>query len=283
MAVLGGHLRVPVTGELRGDAVVSEVVIERGPDPIGPADFVFTATELHARTTGDVIKDARRASPDRTRVAPGPVANGIRIAWTYDETKWNGQVAIPLVAPVLVHPDGTVQRFVFRIGPRLAAKRDAYAARARAMIEGIIPGPPVATGPATIELEDGIVVDVPKEYAYVREIPMERQVRIRIDRLRPIGEAAALLTLQATPAGPNSAALIKAMRALDPVDAIRTPGVLLGQSIEWTSWRSGPRPDERTLRAIVQRGAREITVNVFSPDRSSQRVLRAIAETLRGR
>jgi hypothetical protein len=284
VAVLGGHLLVPATGEHQPgfDAVMSRVILEPGPDSIGPADFAFDATELHVQASGDVLEDARRASPDRTRVEPGPVANGIRIAWTYDETPWNGITRIPILAPVLIHPDGTVQRIEFFVGPRLAAKRDAYAARARTIVEGIAPGPPLATGPATVEVDDGVVIDVPKGYWYVRSIPLEHQVRVRIERMRRIGESLAILSIHAGPSGPKFADLEKVMRAEDPDDTIRTKGVLLGQKIEWASWSSGAG-GERSMRAWVLHGGRRFTVHVTGANTSEQRALRAIAETLRSR
>ena len=136
MPILGGHLQIPRTrGDLREQSNFTELIFEPGPDAIGPADFVMRATEHRARSTGDVLADARLVSPDHTRIEPGPVVRGIRVAWTYDETQWNGVVPIPLVAPVLVHPDGTVQRLTFHLTARLAAQRETYLARARAIVD----------------------------------------------------------------------------------------------------------------------------------------------------
>jgi len=284
MALLDGHLLVPTTGEIRNGVGVSEVIIEPSPEWPGAADFRLSATELHEWTTGDVLQDARKASLDRTRVTPGPIVNGIRTALTYDETKWNGEVPILLVAPVLVHPDGTLQRLTFHLAARLAAKREAYMARTRAIIEGIVPGPPVPTGPATATIEDGLVIDVPKGYAYFRYIPGENQMLIEIERVHRIGEAPDGLSIHtsAAPAGTNSAVWEKAEHMLDPKGP-KKRGMLLGQSVEWASGDFGDRPGGRQLEATVRRGSRKIRVTVFHYDKSSERALREIAGTLRGR
>jgi hypothetical protein len=268
VGILGGHLRMPQMGDVREAEGQSEVILEAGPEAGGLPDFVMRAVEHHARSTGDVLEDARRMSLDRTRVEVGPVVRGLRVAWTYDETQWNGSVPIPLLAPVLVHPDGTVQRLAFHLAPRLASEREAYLARARAIVERMEPGEPLPVGPAAIEVEGGITIDVPAGYAHLRHEPMDDQVAVRIYHLRRVGEPAGILLVHAG----------RAHRLPDPPGSTRAPGTLLGRSVEWTSTVG---PESRTLRSVVRLAERQLTITAISPDEATELALRGIAETMR--
>ncbi|MCA9608641.1 MAG: hypothetical protein KC619_23720 [Myxococcales bacterium] len=271
--ILDGHLTMAAGGEALHAFESSEIVFEPGADPFGPPRFVLRALSLHTRTTGDLITDAR-VLRSHARAERGPSVHGLQIAWLHEDAP-NGAVApLPVLGALVVHPDGSLQLLQFHIAAELVGERDAYAARARACVEAMRPGPPHASGPATVDLTEALQIDVPEGYSFgSRRAAPPAPAELRAYRLVAPGEPSPTLQVLVRPASRHDEALI-----LAPPDAVRVPGRLLGRDVEWRAFDGDVG---HHLAVGVRAGEQWVSIHVRTSNEADERALVAAASTLR--
>lgn len=173
-------------------------------------------------------------------------------------------------------PDGTVQYLGFYANPAAGADLPGVTALVRRLAATLAAGPtPLAKEAGKRTLSEGLSVTVPAGYVTTRQDGPDFAVH-HVRKLTPLGQPEARLGIYI--GGHPSFQYRQSEQAPDKLKKL--PGKLLGQSIEWQEWSSGPV--RKTCEAIVPMPRGGLRVHAFLSASTPAELdeLRKLAETL---
>lgn len=278
--LLGGHVTIAVPaswfGEVEdarvaGAVIESRVSLEASGDSIGPPRFQLTVMELHVRTSGDVLADAREVFADEWILDPRAEPSG-RVAWVLGDARpWNGQAPFTVLGALVVHEDGLLLRVMFRVAADVpVSARPDYAQRARAIVTGMQTGASISTSGGSHRLGDRLTIRVPDGYRFTCEETAAGLAFCGVRHVRPIGgRSHGMASLRLVPASQ--------LPLPPPSGATQVEETLLGRPMPWSSSRG----DSLLLRTSVAIDAdTRLEVLVDAPDEEGQRALLSIVRSL---